>query len=56
MAPINSLAAALGGIVVIALIVLYVWFLFLPLFIYWRCGRILHRLERLERLLGEPLP
>ena len=25
---------------------LYVWFLLLPLFIYWRCGRILQRLER----------
>jgi hypothetical protein len=40
------------GLVYFALIVLYIWFLLLPLFIYWRCGRILRRLERLERFFG----
>jgi hypothetical protein len=40
------------GLVYFALIALYVWFLLLPLFIYWRCGRILRRLERLERFFG----
>jgi hypothetical protein len=42
----------LGGLLVVGGVVLYVWFLLLPLFIYWRCGRILRRLERLEHFLG----
>jgi len=35
------------------LILLYVLYLLLPLLIYWRCGRILRRLEAIERWLGD---
>lgn len=35
---------------VIVVVAIFYWLL--PLFIYWRCGRILRRLERLELALA----
>jgi hypothetical protein len=44
--------SVLGAVIVVIGILLYLWFLLLPIFIYWRCGRILQRLERLEQFFG----
>jgi hypothetical protein len=45
--------AYLGQVLPYFLVLLYVFYLLLPLLIYWRCGRILRRLELLERMLLE---
>jgi hypothetical protein len=42
----------LAGVLYLGVIVLWLFYLLLPLLIYRRCGRILQRLEQLERFLG----
>jgi hypothetical protein len=43
---------AFAGILYLGVILLWLFYLLLPLLIYWRCGRILKRLDRLEHFFG----
>jgi hypothetical protein len=40
------------SIVYLGVLLVSVVYALLPLFIYWRCGRILRHLQHLERILG----
>lgn len=46
----------LPAILYIALFVLTIFYFLLPLLIYWRCGSMLRKLERIEHVLTGRMP